>query len=98
MATNSLLIGLGYFAMGFFFSLITLRDQGIELALGVHAANNLFAGLFANYEVSALPSPSLFTVQTLDPAYGLISLVVGMIVFYIVFFRVTRSGSAKPLH
>lgn len=96
MATNSLLIGLGYFAMGFFFTLITLRDHGIELALGVHAANNLFAGLFANYAVSALPSPSLFTVKTLDPVYSLISLVVGMIVFYLVFFRVTRSGSAKP--
>ncbi len=96
MATNSLLIGLGYFAMGFFFTLITLRDHGIELALGVHAANNLFAGLFANYAVSALPSPSLFTVKTLDPVYSLISLVVGMIVFYLVFFRVTRSGSAQP--
>ena len=95
MATNSILIGLGYFAMGFFFTLITLRDQGVELALGVHAANTLFAGLFANYAVSALPSPSLFTVKTLDPVYSLISLVVGMILFYVVFFRAIRSGSAK---
>lgn len=96
MATNSILIGLGYFAMGFFFTLVTLQDHGIELALGVHAANNLFAGLFANYAVSALPSPSLFTVKTLDPVYSLISLVVGMILFYAVFFHATRSGSAKP--
>jgi hypothetical protein len=95
MATNSILIGLGYFAMGFFFTLITLQDHGIELALGVHAANNLFAGLFANYAVSALPSPSLFTVKTLDPVYSLISLMVGMIAFYLVFFRVTRSESAQ---
>jgi len=96
MATHSILIGLGYFAMGFFFTLITLQDQGIELALGVHAANNLFAGLFANYAVSALPSPSLFTVKTLDPVYSLISLIVGMILFYVVFFRATRSGNAQP--
>ncbi len=87
MATSSILIGLGYFVIGFFFTLITLQDNGIELALGMHAANNLFAGLFANYTVTALPSPSLFTVQTLDPVYSLISLVVGMIVFYMVFFR-----------
>jgi membrane protease YdiL (CAAX protease family) len=87
MATSSILIGLGYFAMGFFFTLITLQDNGIELALGMHAANNLFAGLFANYVVTALPSPSLFTVQVLDPVYSLASLVVGMIVFYIIFFH-----------
>lgn len=94
MANGSVLIGLGYFAMGFFLTLITLQDHGMELALGMHAGNNLFASLFANYVVTALPSPALFTVQTLDPVYSLVSLVVGMIVFYAIFFRTTRSGSA----
>jgi membrane protease YdiL (CAAX protease family) len=94
MAANGLLIGLGYFAMGVFLTLITLQDRGMELALGMHAGNNLFAALFANYEVSSLPSPSIFTVQTLDPVYGLLSLLAGMIVFYAVFFYFIRSGSA----
>ncbi|MBN2115723.1 MAG: CPBP family intramembrane metalloprotease [Anaerolineales bacterium] len=91
MAANSILIGLGYFAIGFFFTLITLQDNGLELALGMHAANNLFAALFANYTISSLPSPALFTVQTLDPVYSLISAVIGMIVFYVIFFRPTRT-------
>jgi membrane protease YdiL (CAAX protease family) len=91
MATDAILVGLGYFAMGFFLALITLQDNGMELALGMHAANNLFAGLFANYATTALPSPALFTVQTLDPIYGLISVVLGMIVFYLIFFRATRT-------
>jgi membrane protease YdiL (CAAX protease family) len=95
MATSSVLIGLGYFAMGFFLTLITLEDNGMELALGMHAGNNLFSALFANYTVSALPSPALFTVQILDPIYSLVSLVVGMIVFYIIFFYITHSGSAR---
>jgi membrane protease YdiL (CAAX protease family) len=95
MATSSVLIGLGYFAMGFFMTLITLEDNGMELALGMHAGNNLFSALFANYTISALPSPALFTVQILDPIYSLVSLVVGMIVFYIIFFYITRSGSAR---
>ena len=95
MATGSILIGLGYFAMGFFFTFITLQDHGLELALGMHASNNLFAALFANYTISALPSPSLFTVQTLDPVYSLASLVVGMAAFYLIFFNPTRSGIAK---
>lgn len=91
MAVDSLLIGLGYFVFGFFLALITLQDNGMELALGVHAANNLFAAVFANYTVTALPSPALFTIQTLDPAYGLISLMIGATVFYAIFFRVTRT-------
>ncbi|HSL29881.1 MAG TPA: CPBP family intramembrane glutamic endopeptidase [Anaerolineales bacterium] len=94
MATNSLLIGLGYFATGFFLAFITLKDNGIELALGMHAANNLFAALFANYEVTALPSPSLFTVQVLDPVYSLVALIAGLILFYLVFFHFTHTGTA----
>lgn len=91
MATDSVLIGLGYFAMGFFLTRIALQDNGIELALGMHAANNLFSVLFANYTITALPSPALFTIQTLDPVYSLISLVIGLIVFYVIFFRTTRT-------
>ncbi|HET9905459.1 MAG TPA: CPBP family intramembrane glutamic endopeptidase [Anaerolineales bacterium] len=96
MATDALLVGLGYFAIGFFFTFVTLQDNGMELALGMHAANNLFAALFANYAVTALPSPSLFTVQVLDPVYSLVSLLIGQIVFYLIFFYPTRSGIAKP--
>jgi hypothetical protein len=80
--------------MGFFLTLITLQDNGMELALGMHTANNLFAALFANYTVTALPSPSVFTVQVLDAVYSIVSLMIGMILFYIVFFRTTHSGNA----
>jgi len=85
MASNSLLVGLGYFAFGFFTALITLQDNGMELALGMHAANNLFTALFANYTITALSSPALFTIQTLDASYGLISMVIGMVMFYVIF-------------
>jgi membrane protease YdiL (CAAX protease family) len=91
MAVDGLLVGLSYFAMGFFFALITLRDNGLELALGLHASNNLFSALFANYTDSALPSPALFTVQILDPVYALISMVIGLTAFYVIFFRPTRT-------
>jgi membrane protease YdiL (CAAX protease family) len=86
MAVDSILVGLGYFIIGFIFTLITVQDNGMELALGMHAANNLFAVLFANYTVTALRSPSLFTVQELDPVYSLVSLIVGSIIFFIVYF------------
>ena len=95
MAVDSLLVGLGYFVIGFVFTLITVQDNGMELALGMHAANNLFAALFANYTITALPSPSLFTIQTLDPVYALVSLIVGSMVFFILYFTLLVP---KPQH
>jgi membrane protease YdiL (CAAX protease family) len=91
-ATNGVLMGLGYFAFGLFAALFTLLDDGLELALGIHAANNLFSALVANYTVTALPSPAVFTVQTIDAAYGLISITAGMFIFFLIFFLWT----AKP--
>jgi MFS superfamily sulfate permease-like transporter len=74
-----------------------MKDNGMELALGLHAANNLFAGLFANYTITALPSPAMFTIQTLDAAYGLVSVVIGMLLFYLVFFGRRAAGdSSEP--
>ncbi len=52
----------------------------------MHAGNNLSAALFANSTITALPSPALFTIRTLDPVYSLISVVIGMLVFYVIFF------------
>jgi hypothetical protein len=71
-----------YAAMGFFLALLTLRSQGLELALGIHAANNFFTAVFANYVTTALPSESLFVIQTLDALYGFVAFVVAAGVVY----------------
>lgn len=85
------LSGAFYFAMGFFLALITLRGQTLELALGIHAANNFFTAIFANYTITALPTFSLFIIQTLDPLYGLISFIVAAsLVYWIVFSAKVR--------
>jgi membrane protease YdiL (CAAX protease family) len=85
MAVNALLVPLFYFSFGFFAAFISLKDGGLELALGVHAINNLFT-LLINYTNSALPTPSVFSVIVLDPVYGLIAPILAMLVFYGVFF------------
>ncbi len=73
-----------YFLFGFFAAWVTLKDNGLELALGMHAANNIYTSIFANYAHSALPTPALFTVNVLDPVYGLVSPAVAMLVFYLI--------------
>jgi len=37
-----------------------LRNVGLESAIGVHAANNLYASILLGYDNSALPTPTVF--------------------------------------
>lgn len=77
-----------YFVFGVVLALITLRDNGLELALGIHAANNLFTALVANFKGSAVESPSIFTAAGFTPWYSLISTVIGLAVAWVIFFGV----------
>ncbi len=84
-SVNYPLFGFYYFAFGFSLAYISLRDGRLELALGAHAANNLFSVIFANYTITALPSPSLFTITVLDAVYSVPAALIGMVIFVWVF-------------
>lgn len=49
-----------YIGTGLFLGIITLMDEGIELALGFHAANNLIGALLITSDWSAFQTHSLF--------------------------------------
>jgi membrane protease YdiL (CAAX protease family) len=97
-ASEFWLLAGSYFMIGLFAAFITLLDGGLELALGLHAANNLYTALVANYTISALPSPSIFTVKELDPFFGLISLLFGIFLFYILAFLIFPKENAGAAH
>ncbi len=82
---NYLLMSLYYFSLGAAMAYITLKDGRLELALGMHAANNLFTGLFANATVTVMPTPALFTVVELDTVYSTIASLVAIVIFLIIF-------------
>lgn len=46
----------GYATVGFALAWVTVRDRSLEIAIGAHAANNLFAALIVGYEGGALPA------------------------------------------
>ncbi|MBD1805420.1 CPBP family intramembrane metalloprotease [Microcoleus sp. FACHB-SPT15] len=75
-----------YLLLALFLAFITVKDNSLELALAAHIGNNLFAVLFVNYTDSALPSPSVFTIQKIDPVYNLVSSLVIFAGFYWFFF------------
>lgn len=88
---SGLLLFLNYFAIGAVLAWITLRDNRLELALGVHAANNLFAALIVNYTTSVLMTPAVITNNTIDATLGLLMILVGGVLFYLIVFRLCDS-------
>lgn len=76
-----------YITMGLFLGLITILDDGMELAIGMHAANNIFASIFITFEGSVLQTYALFRIDTLDPVKDVYALFIGLAVFLFLLHR-----------
>ncbi|NKI32110.1 CPBP family intramembrane glutamic endopeptidase [Croceivirga thetidis] len=61
-----------YIGTGFFLGIITLMDEGLELALGFHAANNLIGLLIVTSDWGALQADSIFR-STAEPGAAVLS-------------------------
>ena len=59
-----------YFLFGYLLCVLVYFEGGLETAIGVHVANNLFAAIFVNYEGSVLPTPSVY-IASINPSYDL---------------------------
>jgi len=59
-----------YFSFGYLLCVLVYFEGGLETAIGVHVANNLFAAIFVNYEGSVLPTPSVY-IANINPSYDL---------------------------
>jgi membrane protease YdiL (CAAX protease family) len=90
-----LIMAANYFVIGMLLATITLRDGRLELAMGLHAVNNVFLALVANYEGSALTTESIFTARELDPVYSLVTMIIGTLVFHQWMFRRRPKNSGE---
>ncbi|WP_435262263.1 CPBP family intramembrane glutamic endopeptidase [Tenacibaculum sp. nBUS_03] len=59
-----------YIGTGLFFGITTLMDEGTELALGLHAINNIVAAFFVTTDWTVFQTNALF-VDTSEPSVGL---------------------------
>ena len=81
-ALNHILIMSGYFLFGFILCVVVYFEGGLEAAIGVHAANNMFAAIFVNYEGSVLPTPSLFLSKAPEASDNIsLVLILGAVAF-----------------
>ena len=86
VAANTGVVLLTFFVLGAFLTWISLKDGTIELAIGIHAANNLMAGLLVTFPESVLPTPAILTTTHFDPVFSLIAEVLVCALFYLLVF------------
>lgn len=76
---------LSYFAFGMMACVLTYIDGGLESAIGVHVANNLYLSTVMGYDNSALPTPTVFKQASngsTDMMVGLISMALLITMIY----------------
>ena len=69
-----------YIGTGLFLGVITLMDEGLELALGFHAANNLVTALLVTASWTAFQTESLL-IDNSEPLLGM-ELIITLVVIY----------------
>ncbi|KDN54393.1 CPBP family intramembrane glutamic endopeptidase [Flavobacterium seoulense] len=78
-----------YIGTGLFLGIITLMDEGMELALGFHAANNLIGALLVTSDWSAFQTHSIFKDMS-EPQAGLDIILPVALVYPVVLFIFSR--------
>ncbi|HEY0091187.1 MAG TPA: CPBP family intramembrane glutamic endopeptidase [Flavobacterium sp.] len=78
-----------YIGTGLFLGIMTLMDEGLELALGFHFGNNLVASLLITSDFSALQTDALFRYSGInDPSALLNEMLITMAVTYPIFLLI----------
>lgn len=69
-----------YIGTGFFLGILTLMDEGLELALGFHAANNLITALLVTADWTAFQTDSIYR-DISEPTLGFDAYIPVFVVF-----------------
>ena len=70
-----------YIWFGLFFGVCALMDEGLELAWGVHAINNIFLSVIFTQDSSALQTPALYKITEFNPTVDLLVLFLLTLIF-----------------
>jgi membrane protease YdiL (CAAX protease family) len=76
-----------YIGIGLLLGWFSFRSKGLEIALGLHFANNLYATSMVTFSESAIPSPAIFTITNYQPEIGLVAFVIMAIIFTVVMMK-----------
>lgn len=79
-----------YAIFGFFLGAITLLDEGLELAMGIHCANNLISSLLITSPNGVLKTDAIFVAKSEDPGSEFITWAIMALLTFIIFWRKYR--------
>lgn len=79
-----------YIIFGMIFGIITILDDGVEAAIGAHAANNIFLCIMVTNKSSALQTAALYQQQNIYPWTELAALIVTGIIFILILKMIFR--------
>jgi membrane protease YdiL (CAAX protease family) len=88
------LIMVQYLAYGFILGIMTLMDEGLELAIGFHAANNLFIVLLLTSSWTVFETESILR-DISDPALTSLNFIIPLIIYPILLYVFARKYSWK---
>jgi len=71
-----------YIGTGLMLGIMTLMDEGLELALGFHLGNNLLAALLITSDWSALQTDAIFKYTAEEANTSVIEILVPVLIFY----------------
>jgi len=86
-----------YVAFGLFAGLLVIFDNGIELACGVHAINNIYGTVLVTYESSVIKTPALWKMKTIDPMATNIGFLIIATIFILIMARVYKWENWKKM-
>jgi membrane protease YdiL (CAAX protease family) len=73
-----------YVMFGLLFGVITVIDDGAEIAIGAHTANNIFLSIMVTNSSSVFQTPAVFEQVNIEPWVEFGALAVTAVVFFIV--------------
>lgn len=83
-----------YIGTGFFLGILTLMDEGLELALGFHAANNLITALLVTADWTAFQTNSIYK-DISEPSLGWDAVIPVFVVFPILLWFFSKKYGWK---
>ncbi|MBI4927116.1 MAG: alpha/beta fold hydrolase, partial [Anaerolineae bacterium] len=84
----------GYILMGLLLGVVTVRSQGLEEALGIHLANNVYASMISGVPSGALATNLLLTNDRFNPMLNLFLMMLACAAYVLVTTRKTRLAGA----
>jgi membrane protease YdiL (CAAX protease family) len=86
-----------YILAGLFLAFITVMDDSLELAIGIHAAVNIFGATLFTYEGSVLQTDSIFVTSKIEPWIMILGFIVSAAFFIAICYKKYRWQSWENL-